>query len=88
VGQQPREVAIADLNVDGVLDVAVANSGDGSVSLLLGTPGTTSLHLLRAVPAGREPSDLDALDIDQDADPDLVIANHETPYITVLFNDG
>jgi Tfp pilus tip-associated adhesin PilY1 len=34
VGLNPQDVAIADFDGDGVLDLAVADSGDGSVTFL------------------------------------------------------
>jgi hypothetical protein len=37
VGINPREIAVADLNDDGRLDVVVANSADGTLTILLGT---------------------------------------------------
>ena len=36
MGSQPVGVAVADLDGDGLLDVATANAGDGSVSVLFG----------------------------------------------------
>lgn len=36
VGAGPRSIATADLNGDGLRDVVVANSGDGTVTILLG----------------------------------------------------
>jgi hypothetical protein len=89
VGARPRAIATGDLNGDGVLDVAVANSADGTVSVLLGVGGGR----LRPTggspfPAGREPSDVDAADLDRDGDVDLVFANHETSRVTILLNDG
>lgn len=89
VGARPRAIATADLNGDDTLDVAVANSADGTVSILLGVGGG---RLRPAVdspfPAGREPSDVDAADLDRDGDVDLVLANHETSRVTILLNDG
>jgi hypothetical protein len=89
VGVRPRAIATADLNGDGALDVAVANSADGTVSILVGVGGG---RLRSAVgspfPAGREPSDVDAADLDRDGDVDLAFANHETSRITILLNDG
>ncbi|HEX6373979.1 MAG TPA: VCBS repeat-containing protein [Longimicrobium sp.] len=88
VGAQPRAVAVADLDGDGELDVAVANSADGTVTVLMGA-GQGRLRPVGApVPAGREPSDVDAADLDRDGDVDLVLANHETSRITLLLNDG
>src|SRR5205814_6708110 len=36
VGTAPAAVSAGDLNADGLLDLAVLNAGDGSVSVLLG----------------------------------------------------
>ncbi|MFN2400135.1 MAG: FG-GAP repeat domain-containing protein [Gemmatimonadaceae bacterium] len=89
VGARPRAIAIADLNADGRSDVAVANAGDGTVSILLGTGGG-KLGPAPASPvmAGQEPSDVEAADLDRDGDVDLVFANHETYAVTVLLNNG
>ncbi|MEJ7812279.1 MAG: VCBS repeat-containing protein, partial [Gemmatimonadaceae bacterium] len=40
------------------------------------------------VPVGREPADVEAIDLDRDGDADLAFANHETSAVTVLLNDG
>jgi len=39
VGQSPHSVAVGDFNRDGLLDLAVANSGDNTVTILLQNPG-------------------------------------------------
>jgi len=88
VGARPVAIATGDFNGDGALDVAVANSSDGTVSILIGVrggrfrPGAGS-----PFPAGREPADVDAADLDRDGDIDLALANHETSRVTVLLND-
>ena len=89
VGARPVAVAVADLNGDKSLDVAVANSGGGTVSVLLGVGGGR-LRRAEGSPfaAGREPSDVRAADFDRDGDVDLAFANHETSRVTVLLNDG
>jgi hypothetical protein len=88
VGIDPREIAVADLNDDSRLDAVVANSGDGTLTILLGTGDERLLNSPLSVYANQNPSDVDALDIDLDGDVDLVVANHETSGITVLLNDG
>jgi hypothetical protein len=89
VGARPRAIATADLNGDGALDVAVANSGDGTVSVLVGIGGGGVRPAVGSpFPAGREPTDVDAADLDRDGDVDLAFANHETSRVTVLLNDG
>lgn len=87
VGMRPRAIAVADLNGDAHLDVAVANAGDGTVTVLFGD-GAGQLRGSASFAAGPEPSDVDAVDLDREGDADLVVANHETPNVTVLLNDG
>jgi hypothetical protein len=87
VGARPRAIAVADFNGDANPDVVVANSGDGTVSILLGN-GSGQLNGTASFAAGREPADVDAMDMDRDGDVDLVIANHETSSFSVLLNDG
>jgi hypothetical protein len=88
VGARPRSIAVADFNGDSRLDVVVANSGDQSLTLLLGARGGQLEVAAPAIPAGNEPADVDAVDVDNDHDIDLVVANHETSHIRVLLNDG
>ncbi|HYO81748.1 MAG TPA: VCBS repeat-containing protein [Bryobacteraceae bacterium] len=88
VGTRPRAVAVGYLNADRHLDAAVANVGDGTVSILIGIPGGRFRPAALTVQAGREPAHLDTVDLDKDGDLDLVIANHETSRVTVLLNDG
>ena len=87
VGVRPRAIAVADFNGDEYVDVAVANGGDGTVTLLFGD-GAGRLGALTSFAAGAEPVDVDAVDLDRDGAVDLVMANHETPRVTVLLNDG
>ena len=43
VGSEPRAITAADFDNDGQLDLAVANTGDSTVEILLNTSGTRSL---------------------------------------------
>ncbi|MEW6737748.1 MAG: FG-GAP-like repeat-containing protein [Acidobacteriota bacterium] len=89
LGARPRAIVTADLNSDKIIDVAVANSGDGTVSILVGVgDGRLCPAVGSPFPAGQEPVDVDAADLDRDGDIDLVFANHETESITVLLNNG
>jgi VCBS repeat protein len=38
--------------------------------------------------AGHVPNDIAVADMNGDGYPDLVIANHKSPYITILLGDG
>jgi hypothetical protein len=88
-GHAPGSIAVADVNRDGNLDLIVANNEDGTVSVLLGdgrghfvpAPGSP-------VACGRSPSDIAVADMNRDGNPDLVIANTGTPYLTILLGNG
>ena len=92
VGKDPGPIAIADVNHDGNPDIIVANFGDQTLTVLLGdghrgfTPAPGSPF--PAGPAGKSACDIAVADMNGDGNPDLVIANTGTPYITILLGDG
>jgi hypothetical protein len=89
VGHGPGSIAIADVNHDGRLDILVADTVDGTIEVLLGdgkghfTPSAGS-----PVACGKNPNDIATGDLNGDGNLDLVIANTETPYLTILLGDG
>ncbi|HEX4309772.1 MAG TPA: VCBS repeat-containing protein [Acidobacteriaceae bacterium] len=93
-GPSPRWIAIADVNHDSNPDILVANEGsdksdDGTIAVLLGDghgafhPGPGS-----PFPAGHLPNDIAVADMNNDGNLDLVIANHQSPYLRVFLGDG
>src|SRR5271170_5388172 len=89
VGKGPRFVAAADLNHDGKVDLVVANSDDESLTVLLGDgKGHFQPANGSPVPTGHLPNDIAVADMNHDGNPDLVIANHQSPYLTILLGDG
>ena len=78
-------VAIGDLTGDGKPDLATANPGARSVSLLVGR-GTGEFEPPVNYPIGRQPWDIAIADIDVDGKPDIATANPNT--VSVLFNQG
>ena len=83
----PFSVAIADLSGDGKLDLAVADSGNSSVSVLLGHgDGTFAAASVR--PAGNTPSSVAIGDLNGDGRPDLVTANRGSANVSVLLGNG
>ena len=89
VGKAPGSIAIADLNRDGNPDIVVANTADETVSVLLGDgKGHFTSAPGSPFPCGKSPNDIAVADMNHDGNPDLVIANTETPNITVLLGDG
>lgn len=78
VGHNPAAVAIADLNRDGKLDLAVANSGSlgffgNTVSVLLGNGNGTFAAKTDYV-TGTAPSDVAIADVNEDGVADLLVA--------------
>ena len=88
-GKGPRWVTVADVNHDGKPDILVANADAGTVSVLLGD-GEGHFRGAPRSPfaAGHLPNDIAVADMDGDGHPDLVIADHQSPYITILLGDG
>ena len=93
-GPSPRWIAVADVNHDGNPDIIVANAGsdnadDGTIMVLLGD-GSGAFHPAPGspFPAGHLPNDIAVADMNHDGNPDLVVANHQSPYLRVFLGDG
>lgn len=89
VGNEPGSVAVTDLNRDGKPDIVVANTASESIAVLLGdgkghfqpAPGSP-------FPVGHLPNDIAIGDFNGDGNPDLLVPNTQTPYLTILLGDG
>jgi hypothetical protein len=89
VGVQPYGIVTRDFDGDGNADLAVGNSGGGSVSVLLGdgsggfadAPGSPITGL-------SGPIGLTAADLDGDGAVDLAVANSSANTLSVLLGDG
>jgi hypothetical protein len=91
IGLAPTDLALRDLNLEGGPDIAAANGGDGTVSLLVSQGGGIySAGIL--LPVGDDPLSVEATDLDGDGDNDLaVIATDpmlQTPAVLVFENIG
>jgi VCBS repeat protein len=88
-GGDPDAVAAADVNHDGSMDIIAANPEHGTVSVLLGDRKGHFHHAPGSpFPSGHLPSDIGIGDFNGDGHPDFLIANHQTPYVTLLLGDG
>lgn len=80
-GEVRRSVALADLNGDGVLDKATANSGREDF------PGTVS-SVLGTADAGEGSTSVAVGDFNADGKPDLAVANYTSDNVTVFLSNG
>jgi FG-GAP-like repeat len=88
-GDGLASIAVADLNHDHHPDLIVANFEDGTLTVLFGD-GKDHFTPARGSPfaCGPSPNDIAVADLNGDGNLDLIVANTETPYITVLLGDG
>jgi hypothetical protein len=89
VGKGASSVEIADFNKDGKPDIAVANTEDSSLTILLNT-GNRKFDQAAGSPfyAGHFPNDINIADFNKDGNSDIALANHEKKYFTVLLGNG
>ncbi|NNM25809.1 MAG: VCBS repeat-containing protein [Phycisphaerales bacterium] len=87
IGILPRGGAIADLDDDGTLDVAVANLTSNTVSVVLNT-GLGALASATDLPAGAGPRYLVAADLVGDAAIDLAVVHKDGDDLWIFPNAG
>src|SRR5947209_1371032 len=76
VGKTPNSVAIADFNSDGQPDIAVANAGDNTITILLGDGKGKFVEAKGSpFPAGNSPNDICVADFNAHGKLDLALAN-------------
>jgi hypothetical protein len=86
-GTNPRSVAVGDLNGDGKPDLVVANSGNATISVLLGT-GTGSFGAATNYNVGAFPYSVVIRDLNGDGKPDLAVANADSSNVSILLGNG
>ncbi len=86
-GTNPSAIAVADFNLDGFQDIATANSGNASVTVLL-NDGTGAAYTAADFVVGTNPLSIVASDWDGDGDPDLATANFNDDNLSILKSDG
>lgn len=87
-GRSPFRVVAADLNADGKSDLATADHGSRSVSVMLGKGDGSFRRFVRYRTSAR-PADVAAADLSGDGNLDLITASGDRGgSVTVLINDG
>jgi hypothetical protein len=81
----PRAVAIADIDLDGLPDIVSANQGSNTVTVFLGTGGTwgpaPDITITHA--SLQAPLSLALADVDDDGDLDVVVASAATATLSI-----
>src|SRR6266404_3952385 len=86
-GTLPWNIIVGDFNGDGKLDLAVATSGDNTISVLVGN-GDGTFGAAIDYPTGAGPVYLVAVDFNRDGAIDLVVANQSSDTVSVLLGKG
>jgi hypothetical protein len=89
-GSYPRDVAVADVNGDGRLDVLTANSGSNTLGVLLGNGagGFTLQANLPTTGAGSNPFSVAIADVNGDGRLDALTPNFGSNTLGVLLGNG
>ncbi len=87
MGNSPTGLAAGDLNGDGNVDLVVSNSGDNTISVLLGK-GDGTFTNGATYPVGNVPSQLTLADLNGDGKLDISVVNSTDNNVQVLLGEG
>jgi hypothetical protein len=86
VGNDPTDIAAADLLGDGQLELIVTNGGDDTITILRNTAQGFETHAI--IPVGSNPSAVVAADFQNSGRADIIVANRDDNTILILENQG
>lgn len=84
-GTGPMSIAVADFNIDGLPDLAIADQTDNAVSILPGV-GNGQFGVNLELNAGSGPAGIASADFNGDKRPDAAIANNGSDDVSVVLN--
>lgn len=87
VASSPRDVALADLDGDGTLDLLVAEPNEDAVTVRLGN-GDRTFQAAMSYGVGTFPTRVAVGDLDADGALDIVTSNSRSSDVSVLLGDG
>jgi hypothetical protein len=86
-GNNPRYVAVGDINNDGKLDIVATNQNSNTVGVLLGN-GDGTFGTATAYPVGSNPFGVAAIDINKDGRADVITTNFSSNTVTVYLGQA
>ncbi|MBI4850741.1 MAG: VCBS repeat-containing protein [Acidobacteria bacterium] len=86
-GTDSLDNTVADLNLDGRLDVIIQNRGSGDLSILLGSPGGFTPAPTVST-GGNNPLSSAVGDFNRDGNPDIAVANNFSNDLSILIGNG
>ncbi|HVS83048.1 MAG TPA: VCBS repeat-containing protein [Pyrinomonadaceae bacterium] len=82
----PTNVAVGDVNGDGIMDVAVGNYGSDSVTVLLGGHRGLTVAPGSPIAVGQQPSSIAIGDLNGDGKADIVVANLKDNDVMIILS--
>jgi len=86
-GLNTGQVALADLDCDGVLDAIASSEDSNTVSVLEGL-GAAGFGPAMSMAAGTTPGEIATGDVDGDGDVDFAVANRDSNNVSIFGNDS
>jgi hypothetical protein len=84
----PYNIAVADVNGDGKLDLLTANNGNNTAGVLLGNGNGTFQAAINYDTRGNNPIGIAVADVNNDGQPDLLTTNRNSNTAGVLLGTG
>src|SRR3954464_14898750 len=87
IGDDPVDLAVADLNGDGTPDIVTVNRHDGTLTFLRGN-GDGTFSEVGGFAVGSFPAAIEVADLNGDGAADLVVADKDDGTVDVVLGDG